>query len=593
MVLMCAPPVCRAPRGLTIILGSYTFNYGFPKRKGNEWKDMPRVTTAAHFLTEAERRELGRRLAEGVGTPGSLHLMRICAVLLLDSGAKKAALAEQFGVTRRSLNNWLTVYRTSGLNGLLGKRLWHAGANGQDESTEKTGTGRKNKPSVGAVLSKEGQGGVVDQADRPAVSLREVAAAAKVSLSTASFAVSGRTGIAPETKRHVLSVADELGYRPHPYVSTLMKQVSRSKRTRTRVNLAWVHCGRGNHKEDFKLPWGSFPVYEAARLQAQQLGYDNLAPYSCDTSSASLRRLSGILKSRGIIGALVTTGAQRMLPLEDLAGITMVKLSAPYLESHNHHVYADTYQGVLLACAKLWKAGYRRIGLLNGVMLNIQYMGKIDAAWNDFQVVIPEELRIPNLTGDMMTAFIFDRYFANREPTGYVRPPPSLEEEDWQARLADLIRAYRQAESSESQVKAHIATLLLRQWLQRYRPDAILCADSRVLEQIRGMGYRVPEDIGIAHLHLRRDTPGWTGVDHHWQMIGKLAVETLNHLIGIGLIGQSDHPILRAVSGSWVEGNTTRLLEPAVYPKDSYVDCWINERVNFSNQSVGQNGHPG
>src|SRR5690606_15552270 len=50
---------------------------------------------------------------------------------------------------------------------------------------------------------------------RPArVSAAAVARAAGVSSATVSYIMNGRPGASPETRRHVLKVANELGYRP-------------------------------------------------------------------------------------------------------------------------------------------------------------------------------------------------------------------------------------------------------------------------------------------------------------------------------------------------------------------------------------------
>ncbi|NUS36969.1 MAG: helix-turn-helix domain-containing protein, partial [Pseudarthrobacter sp.] len=46
------------------------------------------------------------------------------------------------------------------------------------------------------------------------VSAASVARAAGVSAATVSYVINGKTGVSPEMRRHVLSVANELGFRP-------------------------------------------------------------------------------------------------------------------------------------------------------------------------------------------------------------------------------------------------------------------------------------------------------------------------------------------------------------------------------------------
>ena len=408
------------------------------------------------------------------------------------------------------------------------------------------------------------------------VSLREVAAAAKVGLTTASLAVSGRPGVAPKTMEHVRAVAERMGYKPHPFVSSLMTQVSQRKRARTKVNLAWLHDGL-SPEEDFRKPWGHYPTYTAALKRARELGYEGLEPCGCAEPDLSLRRLGGILKSRGIAGALVGGDSIKMRKLRELSEITLVKLGTPFLESLNHHVYADTYQGILLTCSRLWRAGYRRIGFVTGKWMSVMSFGNVDGAWHVFQNVIPPELRIPHLFDDITTAWVFDSVFADRTPTAAIRPPDFLEGEDWMGKFGEVYEAYAQGVMSETKVKEILHTFLLERWLEQYLPDAILCCDSRLPETLGRLGYRVPEDIGVAHLNLKADTRGWSGIDQQWEKMGTLAVDTLAHMLNMGQIGQTEHPVLRAVPGVWVEGETTRRHDPPIYPRDRYVDHWIKE----------------
>lgn len=384
-----------------------------------------------------------------------------------------------------------------------------------------------------------------------------------------------------QLKRRILKVAEEAGYKPHPYFSTLMKQVSRGRRVRTRVNLAWIQYGRISFKEDFKMPWGWYPAYSAALKRVRELGYENLEPYWCESTGTPARHLRRILKNRGILGALVAAGTEPLPQLGEFSDITLVKLTAPLMTSLNHHVYSDIYQGVLLACSQLWQAGYRRIGLLSGITHNRTLVGRNEAAWQDFQGAVPEDLKIPPLVDDILSAHIFDRHFANQELGGHMRPPVFLEKEDWKERLSDLRKAYSRGEVSEAQVKDIINTNIIERWLDQYRPDVILCQDSRIVNLLVQLGYRVPHDMGVAHLNLSAEVKSWSGVNQHREKIGVLAIDTLDHLIGMGQIGQTEYPVLRTVSGMWSEGETTRYHAPPVYADDHYVNEWIEVRGNI------------
>lgn len=63
--------------------------------------------------------------------------------------------------------------------------------------------------------------------NRKHVTIRDVAKASYTSISTVSLALSGRAGVAPETRANILAVADRLGWRPDRHASSLRRQNSR------------------------------------------------------------------------------------------------------------------------------------------------------------------------------------------------------------------------------------------------------------------------------------------------------------------------------------------------------------------------------
>ena len=62
------------------------------------------------------------------------------------------------------------------------------------------------------------------RAGRPrAVGIRDVASAAGVSVASASFALNGQAGVAPQTRARILEVAQTLGYRANPQAQALRR----------------------------------------------------------------------------------------------------------------------------------------------------------------------------------------------------------------------------------------------------------------------------------------------------------------------------------------------------------------------------------
>lgn len=502
-------------------------------------------------LSGASRRELRKALARDLADPTSHRLLRNCLLLLLDSGLGKKELGEIFGLSQRLLDMRLTSVE------------WPV----EDEAS-----GLPTPTEVEASGTQPG--------DQSTVSMREVAAAAGVSLSTASLALRGRPGVSLKTRSHVRTVAEKMGYKPHPYVSSLMQQVGRRRRAKAKVNLAWLLYGPHSVQSDFKRLWGNYPTYAAALKRARELGYEGLEPYWIGEPGVSLEQVARVLKSRGIQGALVGSGSSKLPKLREFSDISLIKLTTPFVNSLNHHVFPDAYQGVFLACTKLWQAGYRRIGFSHGMTLSQVYVGSAEAAWTNFQNALPEELRIPPFLGDAYAAMIFDSFILNRRASDYIRTPFKWNEEGSKEKLEEIRQAYLDGKCGEAETRSTLELMLTKQWVETNRPDAIIGNHSQLVDKVRQFGYRVPEDIGIIHLNLKADTPDWTGVNQHWDTIGRIAVDTLHQLIGMGEIGSTPNPVLRSVAGSWVEGKTTCERKPPVYPRDRYVDRWIRERLN-------------
>ncbi len=57
----------------------------------------------------------------------------------------------------------------------------------------------------------------------PGASMRDIAGKAGVSVMTVSRALNNHPGLAPLTRERILQLAGELGYRPNPMVSALMR----------------------------------------------------------------------------------------------------------------------------------------------------------------------------------------------------------------------------------------------------------------------------------------------------------------------------------------------------------------------------------
>ena len=95
----------------------------------------------------------------------------------------------------------------------------------------------------------------------------------------------------------------------------------------------------------------------------------------------------------------------------------------------------------------------------------------------------------------------------------------------------------------------------LSTWLKRVRPDAILTDIPEVRQWLSNVGYRVPEDIGLATLTVL-DGNADAGIDQNSLEIGRAAVQMLISLIHHNERGLPAICRELLIEGKWVDGST-------------------------------------
>jgi LacI family transcriptional regulator len=97
------------------------------------------------------------------------------------------------------------------------------------------------------------------------------------------------------------------------------------------------------------------------------------------------------------------------------------------------------------------------------------------------------------------------------------------------------------------------AKRLLQRWLEKERPDALLTADAQVPQLIRGLGYRIPQDIAVAGTSIY-DIPVDAGINQNSEAIGRIAVEMLVAQINLNERGVPAAPCRILVESLWQDG---------------------------------------
>jgi LacI family transcriptional regulator len=341
------------------------------------------------------------------------------------------------------------------------------------------------------------------------ITLGDVARAAGVSKSAASFALQNRAGVSKATRARILRLARKLNYTPDARVSAMMSTISTAG-SKDLVPIAWLNA---NSEED---AWSKYkflsPYLQGAQECAQRLGY-RIDEIWANGPEISMRRIAQVLYQTGIEGVIITHPCRRFrLNWDFLASISLEgTMLSPLINS----VTADYYSNLLLALKVLRRFGYRRIGICLDEAVDRCAAHTCDAATQYFQSHLPKAEIIPAL------------YYK------------------WGS-LANQKLGKAQA----------IA------WMKRHRPDVVVGLSNQLLDWVKTAGFHVPGEMGVVHLATDDDVSDWAGVCSHRRQIGSAAVELLVSLMRSRRFGIPELPLNTLVRGEWHPGRTLLLPKP-------------------------------
>jgi LacI family transcriptional regulator len=347
--------------------------------------------------------------------------------------------------------------------------------------------------------------------DKPALTLQHIAQATGVSKMTVSMALRNHPRIAAATRARIQAQAAAMGYRPDPRLGELMLHMRTSGRSRPPITVAYLV----SHEPD--SPWQSGylgAMYEGARRRAEMFGY-KLDILYLNEPGMTLRRMSNILRSRGIEGVLVAP-----LPLGgghlnlDLANLSVAHVGATLWLPKLHRAHHDYHHGVMLLMRNLVRRGYRRIGLVTSFSL---------ARTTEHQ----EE-----------AAFL---YYAMRLRQA---PIPILMFRSWEP-----------------------ATFLT--WFHKHRPDAIVTCYLEARPALESAGLRIPEDVGLA-LNWIPEVSMYAGIQQDFGAAGAAGFDLVEGQLHRHEHGIPAQPKTVLILGHWVEGTTVR---PMPSPEQVFADA--------------------
>ncbi len=334
------------------------------------------------------------------------------------------------------------------------------------------------------------------------VTLQDIALHLKISAMTVSRALRNDPRISPSRRDQVLRTAAELHYRPDMMAVALAQRRTGRRPSDIRAELAWLNCWRDParlfHYREFARVWqGAVEAAERLGFYLREFVVDERHSYAC---------LEETLRSRSIQGILVPPHGAAAVSAPDRTSLdwsryAVVRIGYSVRDLPAHVVAGSQLQGGLKAFAQIAARGYLRIGYV--CLPTSTIFGR--AGFLTCQADIPAVQRVPVL-------FLADS-----------APAPEHRREQ------------------------------LRAWLQAHRPDAILTEISGFSDELAELGYRVPEDLGLAAT-TTLDCGIDAGIDQRSELIGQTAVETLVDLLHRGDLGLPASPREVLVDGVWKDG---------------------------------------
>jgi len=96
------------------------------------------------------------------------------------------------------------------------------------------------------------------------------------------------------------------------------------------------------------------------------------------------------------------------------------------------------------------------------------------------------------------------------------------------------------------------------EWFLRHRPDLVIGHVQAMVDWMRDLAVRVPDDTGFFNLNVTEQTMPCAGLDLQPRRLGAAAIETIVAMLHRRESGVPADPQTITLEGKWVEGPTLR-----------------------------------
>ncbi|PTX92199.1 hypothetical protein DB346_24985 [Verrucomicrobia bacterium LW23] len=337
------------------------------------------------------------------------------------------------------------------------------------------------------------------------VTLKDIAAKLGISHATVSLALKNHPRISAERRQQVQIAAEELGYQPDPMLSSLVAYRHSKRSVTIHSAIAWINHwdkpGELRQLHEFDLYW------QGASKAVERFGY-RLEEFIWNQDMTP-QRMETILRTRGIKGVLVPPHPSQPhweeFHWQDFA---VIRFGLSIKNIASHLVTSDQMQGVYLATKTISEYGYERIGFVIAEHFDAHLGGNHMAGFQAAQRIIPLRHALPPLLLPLKPN--------EREPS----------------------------------------TTMLKKWLEKYKPDAVLTTERALPKALRELGIRVPQDLALGSTSLSDIPEIGSGLDQNSEEIGRVAAENVISLINANDESRAFIPRRILVASTWRDGES-------------------------------------
>lgn len=186
--------------------------------------------------------------------------------------------------------------------------------------------------------------------------IKDIARAANVSITTVSRALNGYSDVNENTRKKIIRISEELGYSPNMAARSLI-----IKKTKT-IGLLLSGITRTSVKDNM-----AFEILCGMSDRAGELDYD-LVLFSTTSQKQKMKSYKSLCLERGVDGVIIMGMRLDDPYLQEIveSSIPCVLIDIPLQGKNVGYVTTDNVQGAFKAVDYLLRKGHRHIGMING-----------------------------------------------------------------------------------------------------------------------------------------------------------------------------------------------------------------------------------